>query len=274
MGHDLDPARRRHRRHPARYGKTLFFGGEEIPTDLYYQCVDGNWNADGDAIFGEGFANTATPGDDADLYPEVWIGRLPTTTLGEAQTVVDKILAYEATPLRNGYQNDFLALGEVLFPQNYHPGDTILFDGATICEEVIGHLPGNYRTVRMYENVPDPRWPTAILEIKPAVLDSIDAGFGIVHHVGHGYINTMSVGYADQALTNADADARTNGNETFFLYAINCTSSAIDFNCIAERYILNENGGAWPRSARPASISPPPDGRTRPSSTRWSSVTG
>lgn len=229
---------------PARYGKTQFFGGEEIPTDLYYQCIDGSWNNNGNSEFGEGYSSPTDPGDDADLYPEVWIGRLATTTVAEAQAVVNKTLAYERNPLRNGYQKDFLALGEVLFPQEYHPGDTILFDGAEICEEAITHLHGTMRVARLYENVPDVRWPSAILENKPTVVDSLNAGFGIVHHVGHGYINTMAVGYSNLTLTNADADAASNGSETFFLYAINCTSSAIDFNCIAERYLLNPNGGS------------------------------
>jgi hypothetical protein len=229
---------------PIRYGKTLFFGGEEIPTDLYFQCVDGTWNADGDAEFGEGFSSASMPGDSVDLYPEVWIGRTPTNTVEQAQAVMDKILAYEVTPLRNGYQDDYLALAEVLFPQTWNPGDTILFDGADIAEEGQSHLPGNFRVVKLYENCPNANWPTCILEQKTTVVDSLNAGFGFVHHVGHGYINTMSVGKSDQALGNADADACASGDETFFLYAINCTSSAVDFNCIAERYLLNPNGGS------------------------------
>ncbi|TPW18024.1 MAG: hypothetical protein FD129_142, partial [bacterium] len=153
-------------------------------------------------------------------------------------------LAYESTPLRNGYQDDYLGLAEVLFPQTWNPGDQILFDGASIAEEGISHLPPNFRVAKLYENCPNASWPTCILEDKPTVLDSLDAGYGFVHHLGHGFINTMSVGRADQALTNADADACANGNETFVLYAINCTSSAIDFNCISERYMLNPNGGS------------------------------
>ena len=33
---------------------TTFYGGEYIATDLYYSCLDGNWNADGDSLYGEG----------------------------------------------------------------------------------------------------------------------------------------------------------------------------------------------------------------------------
>jgi hypothetical protein len=228
---------------PTRYGRTLFFGGEYIPTDLYYQCVDGTWNKDGDKDFGEGYGSPSIPGDDADLYPEVWLGRIPTNNVTEATTVMNKILAYETNPVRNGYQKTHLALAEVLFPQVYSPGDSILFDGAEVAEDAIGYLPPWTSVTKLYEHCPYPAWPTCILENKPTVIDSINAGFGFVHHVGHGYINTMAVGVEDKALSNADADAANNGNETFFLYAINCTSSAIDFNCIAERYLLNSHGG-------------------------------
>ena len=62
--------------------------------------------------------------------------------------------------------------------------------------------------------------------------------------MGHGFINTMSVGVGGQTLVNSDAASFTNGNETFFLYAINCTSCAIDFNCIGEEFQKNPNGGS------------------------------
>jgi hypothetical protein len=35
---------------PVRYGYTTFFSGNYIANDLYYACLDGNWNADGDSI--------------------------------------------------------------------------------------------------------------------------------------------------------------------------------------------------------------------------------
>jgi hypothetical protein len=227
---------------PIRYGFTSFYGGEEIPTDLYYTDLDGNWNGDGDAVFGEGYVSISVPGDGVDLYPDVWVGRIPSNSQAEAQLLVDKTLDYMQTPPM-GYQNDFLLLGEVLFPQTWNPGDAIQFDGAALCEDVLDSMLVQNRTVRMYENYT--AYPGALPEMKAAVLDSIDAGYNLVHHVGHGYINTMSVGLLHQTLINSDADALTNGDEAFLLYAINCTSAAVDYNCIAERYLTNPNGGAF-----------------------------
>ncbi|MFN8179875.1 MAG: C25 family cysteine peptidase [bacterium] len=44
---------------PVRY---VPWGTEQIPTDLYYQCLDREWNEDGDAIYGEPIASAAYDG--------------------------------------------------------------------------------------------------------------------------------------------------------------------------------------------------------------------
>ncbi len=50
-----------------------------ITCDMYYQCLDGNWNADGDHLFGEGFRDALSPGDSAvagiPAIPSTWMGR-------------------------------------------------------------------------------------------------------------------------------------------------------------------------------------------------------
>ncbi len=60
-----------------RYAQTFAFH-ESIPADLYFTCLDGNWNGDGDERFGE----TAGGGNDqADLHFEVTVGRAPVSTV-------------------------------------------------------------------------------------------------------------------------------------------------------------------------------------------------
>lgn len=229
---------------PIRYAHSRYYTTEDIPTDLYYQCLDGSWNADGDDLFGEAYASPTDPGDDCDLYADVRIGRLPTRTAAEAQVVVDKLVRYAASPVRDGRLTQILALGEVLFPADFDPGDVIQLDGAEICETALAARPPEWGAVRLYENCPDPGYPGCVFETKAVVLDSLNSGFGIVHHVGHGFTNTMSVGHQGQTLANADAAALVNGDRTFLLYAINCTSSAVDYSCIAEEFLRNPNGGA------------------------------
>jgi len=225
---------------PIRYGHTQFFGTEEIPTDLYYTDLDGTWDADGDALFGEGYFGPFFPGDNVDLYPDVWVGRIPTTNATEAGIAVGRALTYQQNPPR-GYQTDMLLLGEVLFPQTWTLSQEADYDGGVICEAVYDLGLPQFHFVKLYEN--HTAFPGALEETKSTVIDSINAGFGLVHHVGHGYINVMSVGKDGGTLNNGNVDAFTNGAEVGVLYAINCTSCAVDFNCVGERFLLNANGG-------------------------------
>ncbi len=203
-----------------------------VPTDLYYSCLDGNWNLDGDAAFGEGRPpGQTTGGDEADLAPDVFVGRAPVSTAGAAQILVDKLIAYErgaATDAR--YPASVLLLGERLSPT---------LDGAAYCEQVRARLPAGLRTARLYEN--HAAYPGALPETRRVVIDSMNAGFGIVHHVGHGFRNTMSVG--DESLQNADIDALVNGARQSVVYAVNCASTAFDYNAIGERFLKNAAGG-------------------------------
>jgi hypothetical protein len=62
----------------------------DIPSDLYYSCLDGNWNNDGDIYFGE-------PGEE-DLFPEVSVGRLPVDSASQIDAFVGKLILYTETP--------------------------------------------------------------------------------------------------------------------------------------------------------------------------------
>ncbi len=226
---------------PPRYGYTTFFGGNSLPTDLYFSDLDGNWNADGDSLYGEGFWDSTTAGDNLDLYPDVYVGRAPITTPTQAQTFVNKTLQYSETPMGD-YEDRALYAAEVLFPQDWSPGTGISVDGANDAESAIRKLPAGWFARRMYENYTAYDTVGAIKETRQAVLDSLTRGWAVFHHVGHGYRNSMSVG--DAAITNPDADALQNGNRTWLLYSIDCTSNAIDFACLGEAFMNNTHGGA------------------------------
>ncbi|MEO5988213.1 MAG: C25 family cysteine peptidase [Candidatus Eisenbacteria bacterium] len=229
---------------PERLATTLFYGGESIASDLYFQALDGNWNADGDSLYGEGYLDVDDPGDACDLLPEVYVGRAPVSSAADAQVFVNKTLQYSKTPV-GGYESRYLAFAEVLFPQDWQPGQGTSLDGAELVEELLPIFDQrpDLPLRRLYQNYLDARWrPGSVVETRQAVLDSLNRGYNVAIHVGHGYRNIMSVG--DASLTNADAAGLTNGNKLINLYAINCTSNAIDFPCIGEAFIKNPTGGA------------------------------
>lgn len=226
---------------PARYGFTTFFSGNYIPSELYFSDLDGNWNADGDSLFGEAFQDSTNQGDQLNLLPDLYVGRAPVSNVAQAQVFVDKTLQYSRTPLGD-YEDRALFAAEVLFPQDWNPNLSISLDGANDAESAIRKLTPEMKRLRLYENYTAYDSVGALQETRATVLDSLNIGRGIFHHVGHGYRNSMSVG--DGPITNPDAEALTNGNRTWLLYSINCTSNAIDFASLGEAFCLNPNGGA------------------------------
>ncbi len=63
--------------------------GDEMQSDAYYGCLDGDWNRDGDWNFGE-FA------DSLDLWMDVAVGRMPATDLPTAMEMVRRVIRYES----------------------------------------------------------------------------------------------------------------------------------------------------------------------------------
>jgi len=221
---------------PARYlYSTYYYGGTLIPADLYFAALDGNFNADADTRFGESLI------DAPDLEAEVCVGRIPVSSPADAATVVSKIINYE-TPVRPSYTDKVLYLAEVLFPSPWSPPTTIQQNGADIAEWVAtAHaIDPSRRVTRSYET----NWlfPGSVLETRAAALDSLEAGYNHVFHVGHGYRFNMHC--ADNNIAIPDADAMLNEDQYFNLYMLNCTASAFDFDCLAEHMLRNPSGGA------------------------------
>jgi hypothetical protein len=244
---------------PARYGYVTFYTGEFIPTDMYYSCLDGNWNADGDSLWGEAYHNSYDRGDVTDLYSEVYIGRMPVSNYLEAEVLVNKVMDY-SEPVETYSKGKFMILGEVIFPAPYNPGDPIFLDGANIGNYIYTqYLEGNPDIVtdRQYETCDS--YPGSICLTRASALDSMNAGTNHILHLGHGYAYNMSVGTG--SILNVDADNLENGNRTFSMYLMNCTNAAFDMQCLAEYFLLNDNGGAYAvtgssRSTFPSSITP------------------
>ncbi|MGH7731334.1 MAG: C25 family cysteine peptidase [Candidatus Eiseniibacteriota bacterium] len=228
-----------------RYAHVMFPADWLIPSDLYFSCLDGTWNADGDSTFADAYVSPSNQGDGADLLPEVWVGRAPVVTPADAELFVRKTLTYQTTPVAD-YMENVLFFAEVILPQNWSPGQPVQFDGASLVEfdelPILDTAP-NIHVARMYQNYTDPRWrPGAVPETRAAVLDSLNQGYNLAVHIGHGYREVMSVG--DDNLSNIDMHALGNGDRLTNVLAIDCTSNAIDFASIGEALMRAPAGGA------------------------------
>ncbi|MCP4293443.1 MAG: hypothetical protein GY780_16575 [bacterium] len=232
---------------PARYVDNTFYpvsGSTEIPVDMYFACLDGNWNANGNAHYGEAEAEVEGAGDLVDFAEEVYLGRATVSNATAARSYVDKIIAYETAPPHSEWTNNILFAAEVLFWVNNEEDGDIVLDGAKFVDEMINDLiipctDMNY--TRMYET--DELYPRDAELTREALIDSLNTGhYGIFNQIGHGFYFNMSVG--DANFMNSDADGLTNGDNLFLLFSLNCASAAFDFSCLMERFIQNPNGGS------------------------------
>ena len=219
----------------------LYPGGatEEIPCDLYFAGLDGNWNADGDANWGEAPLSGETDPDAGDLLADIYVSRAPVETPADVDVFVQKVITYE-TPADPTYQGTPLFLAEVLFPVNWDSTQAIIQDGGQMSQDLINsRLPPGAFVKRRYEDYTE--YPGALPISRALSLADLNTGHNLVNHVGHGFRYNMSVG--DQSITNADGGALSNGNRLSVLHVLNCTSVAFDYSCLAEHLLRNPNGG-------------------------------
>jgi len=65
---------------------------DSIPCDMYFSDLTGNWDADDDNVWGE------LTQDQADRFPEVFVGRISAYNTNEVTNWVSKVLNYEISP--------------------------------------------------------------------------------------------------------------------------------------------------------------------------------
>ncbi|MEN8007997.1 MAG: C25 family cysteine peptidase [Candidatus Krumholzibacteriota bacterium] len=232
---------------PARYVENTFyptFGSTFIPVDLYFACLDGTWNDDGDENFGEP-AKAPDPGDLVDFAEEVYIGRATVRNVAEAGVFVNKVITYESADVTADWANRVLFAAEVLFPEDWPIEPVIILDGAQYAhQQVIEYIIPctDMEYMRMYQS-DSLLYPRDAPLTRAALIDTINSGrHGILNQIGHGAFYNMSV--ADANFTTTDADNLTNGDHQFMIYALNCASGAFDKSCLLERFMLNPNGGS------------------------------
>jgi len=191
---------------------------DTIPCDLYYACLDGPWNNDGDARWGE--PNDGAGGGEVDLLPEVYLGRAPVETEAEAQRFVNKTIAYENNPHPN--PDTALLLGESL------GGGAQGGDGL---DPLLPHLSG-YLVNWLDDRV-------AVWSGTSDCLPALNASPHLVAHSGHTNWN-----YALR-LGNGNLASLTNPG-LFLAHSIGCYPGAFDYSdAFAEVMNIGNAAGAF-----------------------------
>mgnify|MGYP006273526373 FL=1 len=207
----------------------------EAPSDMYFQCLDGSYNSDGDSRWGE--TTDGEGGGDVDLRAEVLIGRAAAGNASEMSNWVYKTIHFE-----NDYASD----------HRYHAhmvGEHLGFGGVSeyaknSMEEIRNGTSNHGYTTKGFASDPDFRtyglydadgsWSASTLISK---FNSDQ--YGIYNHLGHA--NTSYV----MKLYNSSVDGLAN-TKTFFIYSQGCLPGNFEGDSIAEHFTTGVNhSGAY-----------------------------
>lgn len=212
-------------------GLTLAEEEDDIPSDVYYACLDGNFNYDMDEHFGESKdRNNLTMIDEADLLSEVSVGRACVDSELEVAYFVGKTLSYE-----NREDSPFLK--KILFVGEYLGFPGISAYGGNYKDLVKPYIPSEYYIETLYDRDLPYNWN------KQDMIEIINnATPHIINHDGHSYY-----GY-NLKMHNADVDSLSN-TDCFILYSHGCMAGGFDnptgYDCIAERLTVETASGAF-----------------------------
>lgn len=208
-----------------------------VPTDLYFSDLTGNWNVDGDGLFGE-------PTDDSpDCVGEIFVGRLLVPSLAQnggqfIENWTEKLITYEGNP---GYGDDLYLTNAV-----YAVADQLV-DSSYVPDQISLLSSNGFQVTHMVES---PQYGPLGTPTGAQVIDQINHGTGIISVYAHGSFSDMAVsttgcnGYPKHWVRSLDAYDTTNplgiiesGNgldnlnadgKYSILYSISCSVAAFD----------------------------------------------
>jgi len=191
-----------------------------IASDLYFSDLDGNWNFDGDEKFGE-------VADSIDLYPDLFVGRLPTTSPDEVAAYLNKLHNY-FFPSAVDYQTKAL-----FFSSNLETN----WPGLPYAYELAEHLPVHFTKSFLDETLGN--------LTSESLKDSIKAGAGVVVGIGHGDVNTMCIHYCwpRTFINNFYFDSLVNAPFYGLMFVVTCYTNPFQSDCLGEHWVLNPQGG-------------------------------
>jgi hypothetical protein len=179
------------------YGQVGDTVDQRMPTDLYFSNLDGNWNSDGDQIWGEQL-------DNVDMLPEVHIGRFPAETAAEFANIIRKTQYYVDY---DTFSNNM----SIMFGENLN--NNPLTWGGDYKDDVATHIPESYFIRTLYQR--DGTYSDS------GVWNAINEGAHVMNHMGHAN-ETFLLGQGNSTIEQLE------NTEYGFLYTQGCYPAAFD----------------------------------------------
>lgn len=204
--------------------RQLRITGDSVYSDLYFAGLDGSWDNDNDNIFGEGDASqdaqaTGMSGEEADLYAEVAVGRIPVESTMEIENWINKQQDYVSADVSESFYEKVLLVGEYL-------GNSIY--GAPAMNELANNL-SEYSLQTLYSQ----NNTFSLTNLTSA----INNGVSQVHHLGHGSITEVF------SVDNSGLTTNFVNQDYPFIYTQSCNSARFSHNdSIGENFIIQQRG--------------------------------
>ena len=200
---------------------------DQLPSDMYYACLDGTLNDDNDDLWGE-------VGED-DLLPELGVGRLPFNNESQFDIIMGKTFSYLLNPVLSEFTSPILGAE--------HLGDG--YYGSDDLERLIGvshdfdyttyGYPTDYNFKKYYAS------PTMNFS-GGGFKNIIITGGQYVHHVGHANTDLVA-GWEGNMLGDNYFSGNDGINHNFMLFhSHGCICGDFSHNCILEKIVTIPTG--------------------------------
>jgi hypothetical protein len=180
--------------------------------------------------------------DGGDSLPDMIIGRLPANNIPELDTMISKILQYEADPYQSPWNSRAVFVADDFDPWsgNFH----------FLSENLIDQFPSHpFAAQRLYFQTPDPSLPPEEIEAKKAefrqqVNQTWNAGNGLVMFTGHSSIHQ----WAHEIFFHLDdVSGLTNGHKLPVVLEMTCFTGSFQiptYPTLDEALLRHPGGGA------------------------------
>lgn len=234
-------------------------------SDLYYTSITTSWDSNGNGVYGENIYDNNN--DIIDVNPGFYYGRASVENVIEAETFVNKELAYEKQlSIQNvEYVNNIGAM--VGYQETSQIQPNILTNSMRYIEGVFGSTIPIGRTGISQQNII--KWRSYDSDhLKPSVMDYwtelnktnaincfssfiplsiLDQQHShITIHIDHSSYSSMGTSSIknNQHINRNDVDLFNNAPYYQIVYSMGCSPGSFEKDCIAEHFLNNPQGGA------------------------------
>ena len=195
--------------------RMLFARDRYVAADMYYGCLDGDFNANANDKWGE-------PGDGLDFGFDVFVGRASAENATEMANFVYKTITYENSPVNASYHTKMLQ-----FNQNAS-GVGITSAWCNDYRNGSKNLSVEYYYLTNAEATP----------VTNSRMSCHNMGFYL--GASHGFVGSVA------NINKSQAQAYENGNQYYFFMSIACLAGKFEQDCIIEALTTStQKGGAF-----------------------------